>query len=103
MLKFLLICSSQNGTGTVHIVLLLSAHDARPASALPSDLVAEVSGLGTTDVAAAGRAAERVARLQSEEAVVALFADAPRLVCRLPIALGSPNVLVVKLIAFEQN
>ena len=75
------------------IHLLLSADDAGPAGALPSDLVAEVPGLGAADVAAAGRAAKRVARLQAEEVVVALSTDPPRLVRRLSIALGAANVL----------
>ena len=75
------------------ILLLLSANDAGPAGAVPSDLVAQVSGLGPADVAAAGRAAERVARLQAEEAVVALLAFAPRFVRRVSTAISSANVL----------
>ena len=87
--------------------LLLSADDAGPAGALPSDLVAEISRLGAADVAAAGRAAERVARLQAEEVVVALPADPPRLVRRLSIALGPANVLLIsshlQLVLFIHN
>ena len=73
--------------------LLLPADDAGPACALAGDLVADVAGLLPADVAAAGRAAERVARRQAEEALVALLAGATRRLRRLSVAVGAADVL----------